>query len=581
MSPTTTEPRPRRLVGIDLGTTNSALAWTDDRGAIHIFDVPQLSAPAEIARLPTLPSFLYFPTDADQQGATVALPWRTHPDVVAGIFARDQGALVPDRQIASAKSWLANPAVDRTARLLPWGVDEGPRLSPVEASSRILAHLRDAWNQEGPGDGAAGPAHLQTVPIVLTVPASFDEEARELTLQAADDAGLGQVTLIEEPIAALYAWIAAHRRQLAEHLPNGALVLVCDVGGGTTDFSLMRASTTGDDLQFERIAIGEHLLLGGDNLDLALAALVERKLTDAGAPKLSLTQRLALRRKCSAAKESLLSNDSPERVTITVLGSGRGVIGGGLTADLTRAEAVSTLLDGFLPVVEKHDVPARDRRLGLRELGLPYEPEPAITRHLAAFLARATRGDSETAGLPVPDRRALQRRLLHAGSGADAGPRCAPLVVRNAADGAREPTARSGRRDGRRVLRATAGQSRGREASVHPRRQRTRLLCGAAHRGRPTEHHLRHAEGHGRRHHPRPRSQVRRHHQPAHRFYALQLHTRARQPERHRRADQPGRVPPARAAGDRPALRPALTAGQPGYRPAHRLHRDRHPRAVV
>jgi len=402
VSPTTTDPRPRRLAGIDLGTTNSALAWTDDRGAIRIFEVPQLSAPGEIVRLSTLPSFLYLPTDADQQAAAVALPWRPHPDVVAGIFARDQGALVPARQIASAKSWLANPAVDRTARLLPWGVEDGPRLSPVEASSRILAHLREAWNQEGPPGGSAGSPPLETLPIVLTVPASFDEEARELTLQAAHDAGLMQVTLIEEPIAALYAWIAAHRRQLAEQLPDGALVLVCDVGGGTTDFSLMRASIAGDDLQFERVAIGEHLLLGGDNLDLALAALVEKKLTDAGSPKLSLTQRLALRRKCSAAKEPLLSAGGVDRVPVTLLGSGRGVIGGGVTSELTRTDATTALLDGFLPMIEKTDVPARDRRLGLRELGLPYEPEPAITRHLAAFLTRATRDEATPGSLAAP-----------------------------------------------------------------------------------------------------------------------------------------------------------------------------------
>ncbi len=398
MSPITTEPRPGRLAGIDLGTTNSALAWTDDRGAIRIFDVPQLSAPGEMARLPTLPSFLYLPTSGDQQAGTLRLPWRPNPDVVVGVFARDHGALAPARQMASAKSWLANAAVDRTAALLPWGVDEGPRLSPVEASSRILAHLREAWNQEARDSGAPP---LEAMSVVLTVPASFDEEARELTLQAAQSAGLTQVTLIEEPIAALYAWIAAHRRQLAEQLPDGALVLVCDVGGGTTDFSLMRASTAGDDLQFERVAIGEHLLLGGDNLDLALAALVEKKLIDTGAPKLSLTQRLTLRRKCSAAKETLLAPDGENRVTITLLGSGRGVVGGGMTSALTREDATTALLDGFLPLIDKTDVPARDRRLGLRELGLPYEPEPAITRHLAAFLSRATR-DATPGSLAVP-----------------------------------------------------------------------------------------------------------------------------------------------------------------------------------
>jgi molecular chaperone DnaK (HSP70) len=390
-------------VGIDLGTTNSALAWTDARGKIRIFDVPQIAAPGELIQLPTLPSFLYFPTNAEVQAQLLRLPWNDRPDAVAGIFARDQGALVPGRQITSAKSWLANPSVDRTAPLLPWGADEGPRLSPVDASARLLAHLRDAWNHEWTGGAAGDALRLEQQPLVLTVPASFDEEARELTVQAAESAGLTRVTLIEEPIAALYAWIAAHRRQMATRLPDNALVLVCDVGGGTTDFSLMRATRAGDDLRFERVAIGEHLLLGGDNLDLALAALVERKLTDDGAHKLSLTQRLLLRRKCSAAKEQLLSDAAVDRVTITILGSGRSIVAGNLTTDLTREEAVRTLVEGFLPITRRDDLPARDRRSGLRELGLPYETEPAITKHLAAFLVRAAAASRDTtAGMAMP-----------------------------------------------------------------------------------------------------------------------------------------------------------------------------------
>jgi molecular chaperone DnaK (HSP70) len=399
VSPTPTDPAPRRLVGIDLGTTNSALAWSDARGAIRIFEVPQIVAPGEVARFPTLPSFLYFPTDAEQQAHLARLPWNEQPDAVAGIFARDQGALVPGRQVASAKSWLVNPSVDRLAPLLPWGVEEGPRLSPVEASARLLAHLRDAWNHAASGDALP----LEQLPVVLTVPASFDEEARELTMQAAQSAGLARVILIEEPIAALYAWIAKHRRQVATQLSDGALVLVCDVGGGTTDFSLMRTTTAGADLRFERIAIGEHLLLGGDNLDLALAALVEKKLTGDGASKLSLTQRLVLRRKCSAAKEQLLSDAAGDRVRITILGTGRAVVGGGMSADLTREETNRTLLDGFLPLTAAGDLPARDRRVGLRELGLPYETEPAITKHLAAFLSRAApeRNDA-TIGMARP-----------------------------------------------------------------------------------------------------------------------------------------------------------------------------------
>jgi molecular chaperone DnaK (HSP70) len=398
---TQTDPSATRLVGIDLGTTNSALAWTRPRGPIRIFDVPQLASPAEIARFPTLPSFLYFPSDAEQQAGVARLPWEDTPEVVAGIFARDQGALVPARQIASAKSWLANPSVDRTAVLLPWGTEEGSRLSPVQASARLLSHLRDAWNHEVTKASGTLDQRLEQLPIVLTVPASFDEEARELTVQAARDAGLERLVLLEEPIAALYAWIAAHRLQAASGLANDALVLVCDVGGGTTDFSLMRATTVGAELRFERIAIGEHLLLGGDNLDLALAALVEERVTRGGAPKLSLTQRLILRRKCSGAKEQLLSGATDDRVRITILGTGRGVVSGGMHADLTREETVRTLLDGFLPLTSRDELPAHDRRVGLRELGLPYETEPAITKHLAAFLHRAARGTAVEMARPA------------------------------------------------------------------------------------------------------------------------------------------------------------------------------------
>ena len=377
-------------IGIDLGTTNSALAWAPSRGPLRIFDIVQLVAPGEAAARPTLPSFLYIPDDDERERGVVALPWDTAPDFVAGAFARDAGGLVPARQVASAKSWLSNARVDRTAPLLPWGVEGGPRLSPVAASTQLLAHLREAWNHARSGSGD-GPG-LERQPIVLTVPASFDEEARELTVQAARDAGFEDLTLLEEPLAALYAWIAVHRRDLAATFSSGALILVCDVGGGTTDFSLIRAAIDAEDgdLRFERIAIGEHLLLGGDNLDLSLAAALEQRM--GGTARLTLTQRLALRRKCSEAKEQLLSTPDLERVPITILGAGRGVVGGGLTGELTRAEVVSALTEGFLPLTAADDLPPRERRVGLRELGLPYETEPAITRHLAAFLVRAGGG---------------------------------------------------------------------------------------------------------------------------------------------------------------------------------------------
>ncbi len=365
------------------------MAAAEGRGAIAIFDIPQLVTAGEVRAHRTLPSFLYFTEQGQRDSGTVALPWDRSPDVVAGVFARDEGALVPARQISSAKSWLSNPHVDRTAALLPWGSEENARLSPVEASARLLAHIRDAWNHAHASGRDA--VRLEQQQVVLTVPASFDEEARELTVEAATAAGLERLTLLEEPLAALYAWIATHRRQLAQAFAGESLILVVDVGGGTTDFSLIRAGVEDGELGFERIAIGEHLLLGGDNLDLALAALVEQKLSPA---RLTLAQRQVLRRKCTAAKEALLSNDATERVAITVLGSGRGVIGGGLTTELTRVEVASALTEGFLPLTRPEDLPARDRRVGLRELGLPYETEPAITRHLAAFLTRAGSDDT-------------------------------------------------------------------------------------------------------------------------------------------------------------------------------------------
>jgi len=385
----------RPIIGIDLGTTNSALAWAEPRGAISIFQIPQLVAAGDVAGRPTLPSFLYFTDQSQRDAGAVRLPWHASPEFIAGVLARDEGALVPSRLIASAKSWLSNSRVDRTAALLPWGVEGGPRLSPVEASARLLAHIRDGWNHEH----AREPWQLEQHQLVLTVPASFDEEARELTVEAARQAGIDQLTLLEEPLAALYAWIASHRRQLTETFARGALILVCDVGGGTTDFSLIRAQIEDGELTFARIAIGEHLLLGGDNLDLALASLVEQKLAQSG--KLTITQRQILRRKCTAAKESLLGETGADQIVITLLGSGRGVVGGGISTELTREEVSDTLTEGFLPTTASDDVPARDRRVGLRELGLPYETEPAITRHLAGFLTRA--GAAHGAGMMQPD----------------------------------------------------------------------------------------------------------------------------------------------------------------------------------
>ncbi len=385
----------RFLVGIDLGTTNSSLAYVDTHeapdggvGLPVVLPIPQLVAPGRTEPRDTLPSFLYLPGQED--GAVEHGPGGSPP--VAGVFARDQGALRPDAQVSSAKSWLCHPTADRTAPILPWGADT-PTLSPVEASTRILLHLRDAWN-EGPGRGRP-EWRLERQEVVLAVPASFDQEARELTLEAARNAGLAHVTLLEEPLAAFYAWTASHRRVLRRTFSGGERVLVCDVGGGTTDFTLITVRVEGGAVGFERQAVGEHLLLGGDNLDLALARRLEGRFGDR---TLSLVQRLALRRSVSSAKERLLSEPGLDRVAVTVLGAGRGVVGGTLTADLARGDVVDALTEGFLPMVTADARPRRGTRTGLQEMGLPYAADPAITRHLAEFLREAARSDESAGG---------------------------------------------------------------------------------------------------------------------------------------------------------------------------------------
>jgi molecular chaperone DnaK (HSP70) len=353
-------------VGIDLGTTNSALAYIDEREAedlefppVHIFETPQLVQQGRVEARRTLPSFLFL-----EEGQPV------------GAYARDQGALVPTRLVHSAKSWLSNPDVDRTAKILPWDSQETGRvLSPVEVSSRYIAKFRDEW------DKAKG-LPLAEQDIVLTVPASFDEEARELTVMAARDAGLEKLTLLEEPAAAFYSWIANNLAASRKKLFDGQIVLVCDVGGGTSDFSLIKVSREGDLVNFTRTAVGKHLLLGGDNLDLTLGWLVETKLGQ----QLSIRQRSGLRRQCTAAKERLLADPNLKAVEITVLGSGSSLIGKTLKTEITREEALELALEGFLPFTERGEAPKEEKRSLFRELGLPYVTDPAVTRHLNAFL---------------------------------------------------------------------------------------------------------------------------------------------------------------------------------------------------
>jgi hypothetical protein len=474
----TTDLAPRYVVGIDLGTTNSAVSYVDTAERpwrVRTFPVPQLVAPGVVEAREILPSFLYQPAKAEFSGDALRLPWergqrsgdrgqgsgkkgggRREAEYVVGFFARDQGAVVPGRLIASAKSWLCHSGVDRTADLLPWhGAPDVERLSPIEASARYLKHMADAWD-------ARFPHHpMSQQDIVLTLPASFDEVARELTVKAAARAGLPRVVLIEEPQAAFYAWLYAHADDWERQVTPGQKILVCDIGGGTSDFTLIRVRRAGEagKVQFHRVAVGEHLILGGDNLDLALAHHIERRLAGTGSSSGSETEREAapgtggqatsatpslqpsppggwgtglpsaeppspqpspggrggqvdprewavLVRTCRQVKETLLGENAPERLTINLPGAGARLIGGARQIDVTREEVQRVLLDGFFPYVGLEEKPLR-RQSGFQEFGLPYAPDPAITRSLAAFLTahrHVAVEDEEAAGDHDPAR---------------------------------------------------------------------------------------------------------------------------------------------------------------------------------
>jgi Hsp70 protein len=381
----------RFIVGIDLGTTNCALAWAEESGddaraQISVQRIPQLVNPGETGQRPLLPSFLFLPGEMDFPAGSLALPWDGSPAHVVGDVARRRGAENPSRLIASAKSWLSHGGANRTAPILPWGAPaEVPHLSPVEASAAYLRHLAAGFDLEV----AKGNPDLVLArqDVLLTVPASFDEEARELTLEAAAAAGLAQVTLLEEPQAAFYAWLDAQGDAWRKRVAVGDLILVCDVGGGTTDFSLITVGEQDGDLTLERVAVGEHILLGGDNMDLALARLLQQRLEAAG-HKVDTWQLHGLWHQSRIAKEALLTDPSASEQPVTLLGRGSRLVGGSITTTLTIDDVNRVLLDGFFPVVASGDMPARARRVGLQELGLPYAADAAVTRHLARFLTR-------------------------------------------------------------------------------------------------------------------------------------------------------------------------------------------------
>ncbi|MES2693532.1 MAG: Hsp70 family protein, partial [Verrucomicrobiota bacterium] len=375
------------VVGIDLGTSNCAVASAPlSAGAaatVTDFPIHQLQRPGQAAAQPLLPSSLYLPTATELAPGSTALPWDpAPPPPVVGEFARWQGSRVPGRLVSSAKSWLCHPGVDRTAPVLPWGAPtDVAKISPTTASSLLLAHMAAAWNHAHP------EAPLAQQEVVITVPASFDEVARALTVTAARQAGLEKFTLVEEPQAAFYDFTTRHRADLAEALAGVRLVLVVDVGGGTTDFTLIAVGVGEDGPVLKRIAVGEHLMLGGDNMDATLARRAEERLTAAG-HKLNATQWTQLVQASRAAKESLLAVTAPERHPIAIAGTGSRLIGSSLSTELTRDEVERLIVEGFFPHCAPTEEPRRTSRTALQELGLPYAQDPAISRHLAAFLTK-------------------------------------------------------------------------------------------------------------------------------------------------------------------------------------------------
>ena len=390
------------IIGIDLGTTNSAVARCDatvdeENSRIEVRSIPQLVDANEVAERTLLPSFLYIPGEFDFPQGSLALPWEPEPKLVIGELARKRGAESPNRLVASAKSWLSYAAVNRSTPILPWQApEEVPKLSPIEASSQLLRYLRTVWDSREAGE--QGQFALAEQDVLLTVPASFDEEARELTRRAAEQAGYEQFTLLEEPQAAFYAWLESQGESWRQRIKVGDLVLVCDIGGGTTDFSLILVSEEHGELTLERVAVGDHILLGGDNMDLALARFLQQRL-EASGHRVDTWQLQGLWHQCRMAKEKLFESPKTQSRPITLLGKGTKLVGGTITTELARDDLHQILVEGFFPKVASDELPARQRRVGFQELGLPYAADPAITKHLARFLSEQVRNSPEAAGI--------------------------------------------------------------------------------------------------------------------------------------------------------------------------------------
>lgn len=401
--PTTDNPQPTNLggkilsdpiyvIGIDLGTTNSVVAYTEatiEKGKtpdIRVLEISQLIEAGTTEKREILPSFILVPGKHDVSEDSLRLPWDKKKKVAVGEFAKERGAEIPHHLISSSKSWLCHTLIDRNKQILPWeGPEDQLKMSPVEATSVILKHIREAWNYSMASEDKA--LVMENQDVLLTVPASFDAVARDLVVKAASMAGLPNVTLLEEPQAAFYAWIESTGDKWRKIIKKDDLVLVCDVGGGTSDFTLISVTEENGELVLDRIAVGDHLLIGGDNMDLALAYAVFKRMFKKG-KRLDAWQMRGLWHSCRKAKETLLADPELKDYPVTILGGGRSLIGGTRKTKLARKEIEDIIIDGFFPTCTVKTKPTATKKIGIKEIGLSYEADPAITHHLAHFLNR-------------------------------------------------------------------------------------------------------------------------------------------------------------------------------------------------
>ncbi|MCP4353669.1 MAG: Hsp70 family protein [Desulfobacterales bacterium] len=397
-------PDPVYTIGIDLGTTNSVVAYAEtkikkgQKPDIRVLEIQQLVEAGAIEKRDVLPSFILVPGKHDVPEDALQLPWDSESKIAVGEFARERGAEIPHHLVSSSKSWLCNTLIDRNKPILPWeGPDESAKRSPVEAASLLLQHIRNVWNYTMAAEKKE--LKIEKQDVLLTVPASFDAVARELTVKAAEMAGLSNVTLLEEPQAAFYAWIESSGDNWRENIQKGDLVLVCDIGGGTSDFTLITVSEEGGELVLERVAVGDHLLVGGDNMDLALAHAASQQISEKK-KKFDAWQMRGLWHSCRKAKEVILTNPNVDGYAVTILGRGKSLIGGTKKTNLSRKTVEDVIIRGFFPSCKNTAKPVIKQKSGIKEVGLSYEADPAITHHLAHFLGRH-KLEGKKSGIPT------------------------------------------------------------------------------------------------------------------------------------------------------------------------------------